>query len=476
VRQAHLRIALAAVSSILLILVPIAIATAAIADTVPLRWGWAVAGVALVAIPLVYLAVLMVAARRGPASVQPPTFFVLVTLSAGAIVCAHMASHPWSGNSFVAMLVLPCIAFAVVTTTRLMFIGWAVAACATAGCLAANHLAPNLFWTQLLIFASIDLAAALAVGSAVRTLTRRSASRAGLQQLTGNLGEAPSIEAALTRCLPLVTEILPCSHVVVYARGAGAGVPLRIAQWSAPGAEDPPPPLDDVPTPVEAATIIGSRCYLPAGHADAGELVMVIDGIDRLALPRFFAEEAANGLSSSLLMMSSRIAHVSRLEHESRTDALTGLANRRALEERLVVLMGLAGRSGAPLSVAMIDLDRFKDFNDRHGHQRGDELLQKLSSTLAGRLRTQDLLARYGGEEFCLVLPDTGTAAAHGVLEDLRIIAATIAVGGSGTTISAGAAQWIEGEPVEKLLARADRALYEAKAGGRDRVVDAALY
>lgn len=472
VRQGHLRIALAAVSTILLILAPIMLSALVTVGSWHVRAGWALAGGVLVAIPLCYLIAKLLAARRGDTYVTPTTFLVLASIATMAIACAHMASRPWNGNVFIAMLVLPCIAFAVATDLTVLLVGWLLVTITIALCLSVEHLPPELYWTQLMMFASIDLAAALAVAPAIRALSRRSSSRAGLQELTKKLAGATSAAAGLEGSLPLIPEILPCESVVVYARDDGELTPL--AQWHDADADPPAPPGAGEVPPLGRATLIGSRCYVPAGYAPEGELVMVIDGIDRLTLPRFFAEEAANGLSSALSTMTSRIAYVSRLEHESRTDALTGLANRRVLKSRLEVLVSMASRAGTPLTVAMIDLDRFKQFNDTLGHQSGDRLLRALAQAMSERLRTQDLLARYGGEEFCLVLPDTALPAAQGLLEELRILASAVLVEGRSTTLSAGAAEWQRGESVEHLLARADRALYDAKQAGRDRVVAAA--
>ena len=108
------------------------------------------------------------------------------------------------------------------------------------------------------------------------------------------------------------------------------------------------------------------------------------------------------------------------LHTESRTDPLTGLANRRSLMERIEMEMAHALRAETPLSVAMIDLDHFKDFNDRYGHVVGDTVLRSVAAMMVSNTRDQDLVARYGGEEFCLVLPDTDLVGGHHILDHLR--------------------------------------------------------
>lgn len=150
-----------------------------------------------------------------------------------------------------------------------------------------------------------------------------------------------------------------------------------------------------------------------------------------------------------------------RLEALSRTDALTGLANRRALQERLTLASAEAAR-GRPFSVALVDLDHFKALNDTKGHAAGDTVLVAVGSTLRDGLRANDLVARYGGEEFCLVLAGLGADEAVRCCERLRR-----AIEGLGVTASFGVAAWYEGtDPV----ARADSALYVAKAAGRNQV------
>lgn len=150
-----------------------------------------------------------------------------------------------------------------------------------------------------------------------------------------------------------------------------------------------------------------------------------------------------------------------RLEHQSRTDALTGLPNRRAWDDFIARECAVADRTGAPLCVAMIDLDRFKAFNDEHGHQAGDELLERAARAWGGALRSIDLLARIGGEEFVLGLPGCDVDDARGIVERLRALTP------DEQTCSAGIAARAGGEPIATLLGRADGALYQAKADGR---------
>ncbi len=161
--------------------------------------------------------------------------------------------------------------------------------------------------------------------------------------------------------------------------------------------------------------------------------------------------------------------HESLTRHAT-TDGLTGLANRRTFDTRLVTELARCERSGEPLALVIADVDHFKQFNDRHGHLVGDEILREVATLLAAGCRPFDLAARFGGEEFVVVLPGAATEEARAIAERLR---ATIEHADLDTpvTISAGVAFTPDGCTVpELLLADADRALYRAKASGRNRV------
>jgi diguanylate cyclase (GGDEF)-like protein/PAS domain S-box-containing protein len=151
----------------------------------------------------------------------------------------------------------------------------------------------------------------------------------------------------------------------------------------------------------------------------------------------------------------------------ARHDALTGLPNRRVLSELLPREMTRARRPRSPLCVAIVDIDHFKVYNDTYGHLAGDEVLRACARAWDESLRGEDTIVRFGGEEFLVLLPDTEMAQACEVVERLR--GATPCE----QTCSAGLAEWDFVESVDELLARADRALYLAKAGGRNQLAEA---
>jgi len=185
------------------------------------------------------------------------------------------------------------------------------------------------------------------------------------------------------------------------------------------------------------------------------------------------------GANRALASVNRQLADaVQQLGELARTDELTGLANRRAFLEHLEFELRRSARTRSPVSLLMIDVDHFKAYNDAHGHPAGDRLLARLARVFQGRLRTIDRVARYGGEEFTVILLDTGADQAMRVAEKLaRAVRDTPFPGalssqpGGRVTISLGVASCARGRgTAAELLERADTALYEAKATGRDRV------
>ncbi|WP_432570759.1 GGDEF domain-containing protein [Kineococcus sp. SYSU DK005] len=175
------------------------------------------------------------------------------------------------------------------------------------------------------------------------------------------------------------------------------------------------------------------------------------------ALLRTFAAEAAHAVERAGLL--------ARLERAAEHDALTGLANRRRWDGTAALEIARARRTGAPLTFALVDLDRFKRYNDAFGHLEGDALLREFAAAASSCLREADTLARWGGEEFAIALP--GCTAQEAVLVTDRIRA----VVPRGQTATVGVAQWSAAESAAEVLARADEALYRGKGGGRDATV-----
>ncbi|WP_235015327.1 ABC transporter substrate-binding protein [Oceanicoccus sp. KOV_DT_Chl] len=161
-----------------------------------------------------------------------------------------------------------------------------------------------------------------------------------------------------------------------------------------------------------------------------------------------------------------------KIEVLSVTDTLTGLANRRHLDESIYGCLDVANRYGRTFSIVLFDLDHFKQVNDTYGHLIGDQILKIIGSILRQNTRNVDLSGRWGGEEFLLICPETEVNAAATLAELLRTIIVQYEFpGASRQTCSFGVAQWVQGDSSETLLSRADKALYAAKDQGRNRVV-----
>jgi diguanylate cyclase (GGDEF)-like protein len=170
-----------------------------------------------------------------------------------------------------------------------------------------------------------------------------------------------------------------------------------------------------------------------------------------------------------------------RLAESALRDPLTGLYNRRHFEERVGAELAAAQRHGRAVSLLVLDVDRFKSINDRYGHLAGDEALRMIASVLRETLRREDVVARYGGEEFVVIARETGLGGGgalgeriRGAVERARLtwqghdVGLTVSI---GVTVSIGITEYVPGKTEKELFETADRALYLAKEGGRNRVV-----
>jgi diguanylate cyclase len=184
-----------------------------------------------------------------------------------------------------------------------------------------------------------------------------------------------------------------------------------------------------------------------------------------------------HGLAADLLAAEARIAELeSALRHADQIgshDPLTGALNRRGMSEAFAREVARARRTGQSLALALIDLDDFKGVNDRHGHAVGDAALVHLTRVIGETLRPTDLCCRLGGEEFVLLMPGSARGAARQALTRLAAALANRPVGGTQVTLafSAGVVLGKTGEGLEEMLARADQAVYRAKAAGKGCVV-----
>lgn len=284
------------------------------------------------------------------------------------------------------------------------------------------------------------------------------------QKLPGNLGWLP----LLAKVRLLIAVVAALAAALMLDRGYGFGV-AGVVALILTGAYTAIDSRDLLITNIAALAAIGlvllSSQLSPFDAV--GTAVFVLLGV------------LASTLVGRVLEASHRRAFALELElhRDARTDTLTGLHNRRSMEERGLLELKRAERTGVPVSLILCDLDHFKSINDKHGHEIGDEALRVVARVLRGALRETDMLGRWGGEEFMVVLIDTPMRLAIEIAERMRaaVGAATFPDLPGGATISIGVST------VEKVTApltawdslqkEADQLLYQAKKEGRNRVM-----
>jgi diguanylate cyclase len=217
------------------------------------------------------------------------------------------------------------------------------------------------------------------------------------------------------------------------------------------------------------------------GAAAPADLKVVVDGLTTATRKvQKQNQDLEKRLDASTREVARLREHLEQVRRDAMTDALTNLANRKAFDEHLEACVEVAHRDGRELTLAVVDIDHFKRFNDTWGHQTGDQVLRYVASVLGRMARTPRLAARYGGEEFAVIFPAEDAARVEDALESVRTEIASRSLRRRSTddelgavTISAGYARLAKGETAACLLGRADEALYESKRTGRNRVTSA---
>jgi diguanylate cyclase (GGDEF)-like protein len=446
------------------------------------RWGYLVGAIACLFASAVYLA-LFSALTRGKASIasQAKAGFVMVCLALSALGFLELGTSDSYG--ILAPAAIVGVVFICVIGDRTMRVAIALYAITLVGIMAwAAGLRGATFVGALVINASTIIIVTWIISRTVGRLNDRVNFRRSIALLNEALDDdgtvdtdanADLIKDALRRGLPLVPTIIPTYRVSVFTQDARLDKFTLLATSPAGegGAVDAAegPQLDRA-LRTGSVVVTESVCVIPIGYFSEGEMVMVVHRLPPSKNSDHLTADAAEAIAAAFLRVTNRINFVSGLQSEIRTDPLTGLANRRILFERIQIEMDHAIRSESPLSVAMIDLDHFKDYNDQFGHVAGDTLLRSIAAVMVSNIRGQDLVARYGGEEFCLVMPETDLVGGHHLLDKLRG-GGRDATSDFGVTLSAGLTSWDGFESTTSLIERADQALYRAKESGRDRVV-----
>ena len=262
-----------------------------------------------------------------------------------------------------------------------------------------------------------------------------------------------------------VVAQLPADQALLGQLSAGAPKGLQLAYVPV---ETPPQAGRGVTLPL--APQVGVRAFLPAAivsHRKNAAYIRVIEA-GLLALVALMLLTLV--LTRPLLRA---FRWTEEQASEARIDSLTGLLNRRALEEILAAEISRAHRFAHQLTIVLLDLDRFKEINDSFGHAAGDVMLRAVSRLLTSLARQGDTVARWGGEEFVVVLPETDLAGAQRFAERLRRTIEAHAVGEMKTSASCGVTTMLPEDSVEELIGAADQALYLAKSNGRNRTESA---
>jgi diguanylate cyclase (GGDEF)-like protein/PAS domain S-box-containing protein len=298
--------------------------------------------------------------------------------------------------------------------------------------------------------------------------------RARIAELEAELARERTQFATVFAHIPAIFYVKDRDNRYIYGSPYGFRI-FGVEQTAAIGRTD----RDIFPPPLAARFMASDRRVLDGQEVESESYaVPTPNGPRDFAGVRFpipGPDGVPNAVCGFAVDVTERVAMARELERLARTDPLTGLGNRRRFDEHLELEVARAARTSEPLSLLMCDVDYFKAYNDRYGHQQGDACLARVASALEGASRRPaDLAVRYGGEEFALVLPATAAEGATKIAERVRAAVRDLAIVNEGSpgrgvvTISVGVATVIGAWTAPEIIALADRALYEAKASGRD--------
>ncbi|MDQ2871337.1 MAG: GGDEF domain-containing protein, partial [Acidobacteriota bacterium] len=347
-------------------------------------------------------------------------------------------------------------------------------------------------WADILL--ALAAAGATASALSLRARERRTLGRLALRERRGHfLGESPDLRQILKHAFSAAAEVLPVTRFDLYRVGSDFRVE-EVWSVSSPGpGSDPEPVLEtnsshlaeriDPARLREMTATETDRSFAPrdllSGGPPSRRLRLPLYSGDRLIahLDLTSSETVADATREeirSLLGPLTASLHAFRNWTIAVTDELSGLASRRYFETRLSEEWARRSRYGGELAVASFDLDRFKALNDSLGHAAGDVAIRRFGEIVRDAVRSSDIACRYGGEEFAVLFPETSGEAARAVAERIRFAVQEEIFDSAGTpfriTVSGGVADAAGAPDRESLLVQADKALYAAKAAGRDRV------
>jgi len=410
-------------------------------------------------------------------------------LASYAIIALLRHAEGGANVGYAALVMLPVIWIGIHGTRAQL--GFVIVASAATFVVPVILVGPPLYPNSDLRGAFVWAASGVLTGSALQTLVRESRSRAAdvaalgvvTRALTAGSDPRPELCAAAQLVTGSAFAILYEQHVdgTLVATAGTDGLDLAVMGTD---------PATEVSATAEVWRT-GTRIYIAdastdprssvrlARHTGAGAVLfqpVTRDGHRTAVLVIGFYESRQEVPESALYLVELLAAEIGTaidradlvelLAAQSRSDSLTGAANRRSWDEQIDRELARARRTGEPLTVAILDLDHFKAYNDTHGHLEGDVLLLDLVAAIRAELRTGDVIARWGGEEFALALPDCDLVEAQAIAS--RLLNAVP----SGQTASIGLTQAQPQDTPRALIERADRALYTAKNGGRNQVKD----
>jgi len=417
---------------------------------------------------------------------RPWFSFLQICLSIAVVLIVNLTSGGTVGTYYILFL-LPLLIAAVMGDVTMIVATWslAVAALGVVIWVKGGHAVDTLVWT-LVVSGAAWGGAAMAIHYAVKQFLESIRVAATVSQLATAAQKVEVWPDGLAPCLPLLAGIMGAEVVRVFAGPSGSRLEEVASLDRRPGVEDgrAVPAVDDheirdgMRRAIDTRRVVwvGRSTFVPNRTASGLDIVMV--GVSRRA-PKLPNASVTNSVIAGQLVggIVDRLSLIGGLREEAVTDPLTGLVNRRGMYDLLEHLLGHAARTGEPLTLTMVDIDHFKEFNDRLGHLAGDDALRGLAALLRSGVRQQDVVARFGGEEFCLLLPATDRQGAATLLTQLQAVAAEATAGRPDLplpTFSAGVAEWDHVEDRQSLIRRADTGLYRAKDSGRDAVVIAA--